>query len=575
MERERKARSGGAARVVQEPGPMSALCSLSGEYTSKGVVITTSGHCYDKDLLAKYAEQNGNVCPLTGEAYDPKENVVELNVPRAVKPRTSQAASIPGLLGLLQNEWDAAMLEVHKLRKENCATREELSQTLYMHDAACRVVARLVKERDDAKAALASFHAGAQGAHSSGSLAQPMEVGHSGSAKRDRADEDTAPPKKQAKSGITKEIISKLVETAGTLSKGRRKKPLPEGLATLDDLKSNYTLKGKFPLHATSGPQRGITCLDTDGCVGGGVVTGGADGKFKVFDTSANKAASEAVKAHAKALTSIKLLGGQDSPLDLVGTCSADKTCKVWKSGGENTKGANTYDLLYTLDDHLEEVVGLDRQACGDYLVTFGREGSWIFYDLHEGLKLNTTTTEDGVGFSCGAFHPDGLLLGTGTTAAAGAGVLVWDLKTQKSVATMQGHKGSVTSLCFSENGFYMSTASADHAEGVKIWDLRKLQNVHTIDLGPLTSGQKFGKKPPKVVTTFDSTGAYLGVGCGGAVQVYGSKQKWSPLLEQDGGFRDVPSTTTKGISCLRFGNLARSLYVGSNADHNLRIYGM
>ena len=85
-------------------------------------------------------------------------------------------------------------------------------------------------------------------------------------------------------------------------------------------------------------------------------------------------------------------------------------------------------------------------------------------------------------------FHPDGLLLGMGTTAAAGAGVLVWDLKTQKSVATMQGHKGSVTSLCFSENGFYMSTASADHAEGVKIWDLRKLQNVHTIDLGPLTS---------------------------------------------------------------------------------------
>ena len=139
----------------------------------------------------------------------------------------------------------------------------------------------------------------------------------------------------------------------------------------------------------------------------------------------------------------------------------------------------------------------------------------------------------------------------------------------------MQGHKGSVTSLCFSENGFYMSTTSADHAEGVKIWDLRKLQNVHTIDLGPLTSGQKFGKKPPKVVTTFDSTGAYLGVGCGGAVQVYGSKQKWSPLLEQDGGFRDVPSTTTKGVSCLRFGNLARSLYVGSNADHNLRIYGM
>ncbi|QDZ18367.1 WD repeat domain-containing protein [Chloropicon primus] len=555
---------------------MTALCGISGELTGKGVVITTSGYTYDKDLLEKYAQEHGYVCPTTGEAYDPKENVLELRAaPGAgnLKPRTTQTASVPGLLSLLQNEWDAVMLEAHKLRKENYSTREELSQTLYMHDAACRVVARLIKERDEAKAALSSLKAGAGGHSSAGAApSQAMEVENNAgnaSGKRERGEEDGEEAKKVSKSGITKEVVEKIMTTAKALAKTRKKRPLPDGLTSLESLSSSYELVGKFPLHTTSGPTRGITCMDTDG-ESGNLVTGGADGKFKVFDMSARKASSDAVKAHGKAITSIKLL----SSLDLVGTCSVDKTCKVWKNAGESKTKAYSYDLLYTLSDHSSEVVGVDKQACGDYLVTFGKDGSWIFYDLLEGLKLSTTTAGEGVGFTCGTFHPDGILLGTGTSAESGGDVLIWDVKTQKSVAKMQGHKGSVSSLCFSENGYYMATASSDHSEGCKIWDLRKLANVHTIDLAPLVSGKKFGKKPPKVVATFDSSGAYLGVGVGGAVQVYGSKQSWSPLLGQEGGFQDVPSTTTKGVSCLNFGTLAKNLYVGSNSDHNLRIYG-
>ena len=101
---------------------MAATCSISGDTTDNAVVITKTGYVFDKTLLDKFAEQNGFVCPVSGETYDPKENVVALKSSRtktrshAPKPRTTQAASIPGLLGLLQNEWDAVMLEVHKLR---------------------------------------------------------------------------------------------------------------------------------------------------------------------------------------------------------------------------------------------------------------------------------------------------------------------------------------------------------------------------------------------------------------------------------------------------------------------------
>ena len=54
------------------------------------------------------------------------------------------------MLSLFQSEWDAVMLQSYQLKQQLDASRQELAAALYQYDAATRLIARLVRERDDA-----------------------------------------------------------------------------------------------------------------------------------------------------------------------------------------------------------------------------------------------------------------------------------------------------------------------------------------------------------------------------------------------------------------------------------------
>jgi len=78
--------------------------------------------------------------------------------PGAAVPRPPTHSSIPALLTALQNEWDALVLETFTLKQQYNSTRQELSYALYSQDAASRVIARLMRERDAARECVFFLH---------------------------------------------------------------------------------------------------------------------------------------------------------------------------------------------------------------------------------------------------------------------------------------------------------------------------------------------------------------------------------------------------------------------------------
>ena len=126
-------------------------CAISGEIPQQPVVSRKTGHLFERRLIEKALQASENRCPVTGEELKP-EDLLPVACDLAQRPRPLSATSLPAMLAMFQNEWDDLVVESHATRKQLHATRRELSHALYQHDAACRVIARLTKERDDALA---------------------------------------------------------------------------------------------------------------------------------------------------------------------------------------------------------------------------------------------------------------------------------------------------------------------------------------------------------------------------------------------------------------------------------------
>ena len=115
----------------------------------------TTGNLFEKRLIEAYISENGTE-PVTNEELTTAD-LIDLKSASVVRPRPPTLTSIPSLLSIFQNEWDALALESFTLKQQLVQTRQELSTALYQYDAAVRVIARLSQERDEARDALAKI----------------------------------------------------------------------------------------------------------------------------------------------------------------------------------------------------------------------------------------------------------------------------------------------------------------------------------------------------------------------------------------------------------------------------------
>ncbi|XP_044983137.1 pre-mRNA-processing factor 19-like [Hordeum vulgare subsp. vulgare] len=528
---------------VQPPADTTALsaamiCAISGEVPEDPVLSTKSGLLFERRLIQRYIEDHGK-CPVTKDDLA-MDDLVTVKTNKIPKPRPLQAASVPGLLGMFQNEWDALMLSNFALEQQLHTARQELSHALYQHDAACRVISRLKKERDESRTLLAQAER-----QIPISAAGPAPVAAVTIGKRALEDE-VSPDGKKIRPGINPVMIEELTECNSMLSAQRKKRQVPPSLAPIDALE-RYTQISSHPLHKTNKP--GILSIDIHHSKDI-IATGGVDTNAVLFDRPSGQVLCT-LTDHSKKITSLKFVLRDD----LLITGSADKTVRLWQ-GNED----GSYGCRHTMKDHVAEVEAVTVHASQKYFATASRDNTWCFYDISTGSCLTQVGEASGQdGYTSAAFHPDGLILGTGTSEGV---IKIWDVKSQTRVAKFEGevgHVGTVTAISFSENGYFLATAALD---GVKLWDLRKLRNFRTLS--------PFDPDTPTSSVEFDFSGSYIAV-AGSDIRVYqvaNVKTEWNLV-------KTLPDLSGTGkVTSVKFGADAKYVAVGS-MDHNLRVFGL
>ncbi|KAK2801524.1 hypothetical protein FQN50_007740 [Emmonsiellopsis sp. PD_5] len=402
------------------------LCAISGEAPQVPVVSRKSGNVFEKRLIEAYIAENGKE-PVTGEELT-VDDLIELKSARVVRPRPPTLTSIPSLLGVFQEEWDALALETYTLKQTLAQTRQELSTALYQHDAAVRVIARLTKERDEARDALSKVSVGA-GRVPSGADAMQVDS-----------------------TGLPPAVIARIDATQESLSKTRRKRAVPEEWATGEAIQEFKPVDTSEPLY----PGGKSLAIDSTGDL---ALVGGVDGVAGVYSLS-----SKQIVASLK-------VGGAVTDAVWVGDKAAVATStgavKIFQNGAE----------VASFSSHAGEATSLATHATGDILASVGVDKSYVLYDLTTNSVITQIYSD--AALSAVKFHPDGHLIAAG---GADGQIKVFDVKTGTSAASF-ATSGPLKALFFSENGTWLASV-VQGSSTVSIWDLRKSAEVKVLETG-------------------------------------------------------------------------------------------
>eukprot|EP00747_Dinoflagellata_sp_TGD_P154170 gnl/TRDRNA2_/TRDRNA2_177475_c0_seq2.p1 gnl/TRDRNA2_/TRDRNA2_177475_c0~~gnl/TRDRNA2_/TRDRNA2_177475_c0_seq2.p1 ORF type:complete len:513 (-),score=-34.22 gnl/TRDRNA2_/TRDRNA2_177475_c0_seq2:248-1786(-) len=509
------------------------FCSISGTIPEEPVVSKDNGIIFEKRLIEKVVRDTGK-CPITHRELK-MDDLLTLKVSKSTKPRVSPAASIPGLLGLLGCEWDSLAIEMKQLRLQLNLNRQELAHALNQHDAACRVIARLLRERDEAITSLSYRETSSCTPRNTSITTNVLGSNIKLSNK--------------TKFLISPNIINYLIKKSTELSSLRKKTILPQTLSTPEAIQ-NYSLKPFLSQTVNTN----ITSMHVAPCGDTLLALGGHDGHVLVFDFSRSTFVSSGI--HGKNRV-ISVYFFNDSTTLM--SASVDGTVKLWKNIGDCN-----YDPFssFSTHNHASEVVSALLHPSFNYIITVTVNMELQIWDINkagiiadikgERSQCLSSATCESLRCSAADVHPDGLITAIGTYEST---IKLYDFKNEsKEIASFSQsrpsqHTNRITDLTFSENGYLMSSSTLD---GVGIWDLRKLQLLKYIKTDS-----------PVHTVSYDKTGSYLALGSSG-LSVLRTKGEY-PLIADYGTLFHDP------VKTICFGHDASFIAFGAE-DNYLRI---
>ncbi|KAL3917639.1 MAG: hypothetical protein SGILL_004619 [Bacillariaceae sp.] len=511
---------------------MSLTCEISGEplgASQEEIVVTPSGHvCIKRLLLTKLAE-NGGVDPFEAIRELPlsEDQLVTLAkasggaAASAGAPPRPQATSLPNLLHLMQKEYDALVLELFDTRKALEDTRRELSQALYQNDAAVRVVARLAQERDTAKQQLEQWNAsvGNSGAAAASAASTAPTNGGKQAATPTLAEENGEPEPKRRRLEPSAEplsndipeddlqVMNDAMQKGSKVRKGMLKAaaaeaPSPEDLAKYADIDTKAWHKSS---------NKGISCMaQSKGGAKALIATAGKDKQIVVYNE--DDQVVQNTFSFGRIATCIDV-----SDSIVVGGCGKGKITVFAVGEGADASGEISLG---------SKIVGVSVYPTNQHICAATADGRVIiacWMADEKRLQLISTFTADDEtkeDYRCAGLHPDGLVYIAGTKTGR---MHIWDLKNKVLAANLKEGEDTdpLTALSFSSNGYHIGAAHASAV--VRFWDLRKQKTLATLkdQLDSVT------------VVAFDKAGKYAAMGGKGGVKITTVKE-WGTTASLD-----------------------------------------
>ncbi|KAJ6234894.1 pre-mRNA-processing factor 19 [Anaeramoeba flamelloides] len=506
------------------------FCSLSGE-PAKDPVITKSGYIFERRLIEKYIESKGS-CPVTQESLE-KEDLVSIKVPKTSNPIDPKLTSIPQFVEILQTEWDSLVVECFELKKSLQKNREELAKTLYEYDAACRVIARLITERDEARDALSKYQ-----------LPQkPLQMKNK---KKSTQQEIQKTIEKQMeielqKNEPTNQIPKGRIENIVTLSKrlsterkkmrsNLRKKHLV--LPKVQQFKQKYTNK-----NVLGEGEHCIKTLDTIENIPNIVITLGSEGGTSVSDYSI----SRTLAITKKKSDNNCLLVHPTNSLFLLGTAQGCVECYNYNID-KSVKQPKVCESNFTMQvSNPSPIMGMSLHPDKKTLLTYSKNNIFQLSDLETQKTFSNHINNNNNQITSSCIHPDGILFLFGTQQGE---IHLWDVRSEQIALTLShNNETQIDQIISSNYGIHLGSVTSDSQ--VNIWDLREQRVLQTFG--------KVEKNKPKTSIDFDQTGSHLCIGFLDTIQIVESKNwnviKELKLFDKSSSIQDLSWGKNEGIT--------------------------